>query len=167
MIQLVVKKRIMKLLEFKNYLAGMQGLTFRMPNGETIPAHFHITEAGVVTKNYVDCGGTRRAESKLMFQIWVANDVDHRLSAAKLMGIIDMAEDIHGNQDLEVEFEYQGETICVYGIKHSLGQFVFENKFTDCLAKDKCGIPEYKMKKALSDLTPAGSSCCTPGGGCC
>lgn len=157
----------MKLLEFKQLLQQMQGLTFRMPTGETIPAHFHITEAGVVTKRFIDCGGTRRSESKIVFQIWVANDTEHRLMADKLLGIIEMSEDIHGNEDLEVCFEYQADTICTYGIKHSLGQFIFENKYTDCLAKDKCGIPQYKSKKVLADLTPNGSSCCTPGGGCC
>ena len=157
----------MKLLEFKTLLKGMTGLTFRMPTGEAIPAHFHITEAGVVTKNFIDCGGTRRSESKIVFQIWVANDTDHRLVADKLLHIIDLAEDIHGNEDLEVVFEYQLETISSFGIKHSLGHFIFENRYTDCLAKDKCGIPQYKQKKSLADLTPNNGSCCTPGGGCC
>ncbi len=157
----------MKLLEFKSLLSKMRGITFRMPNGETIPAHFHITEAGVVTKRFIDCGGTRRTESKIVFQIWVAGDIEHRIMADKLLGIIDLSEDIHGNEDLEVNFEYQSETVCIYGIKHSLGQFVFENTQTDCLAKDKCGLPEYKTKKVLADLTPNAGACCTPGGGCC
>lgn len=157
----------MKLLEFIESLKGMQSLTFRMPTGEAIPAHFHITEAGVVTKNYIDCGGTKRVETKIVFQIWVADDTEHRLKSEKLLGIIELAEAIHGYQDLEVEFEYQGETICTYGIQNSLGQFLFVNKFTDCLAKDKCGIPEYKTKKNLADLTPSNGSSCTPGGGCC
>ena len=157
----------MKFIEFITALKGMQSLTFRMPTGETIPAHFHITEAGVVTKNYIDCGGTKRSESKVVFQIWVANDTDHRLKAEKLLDIVELAEAIHGYQDLEVEFEYQGETICKYGIQNSLGQFLFVNKFTDCLAKDQCGIPEYKTKKSLVELTPSNGSSCTPGGGCC
>jgi len=157
----------MKFIEFITALKGMQSLTFRMPTGETIPAHFHITEVGVVTKNYIDCGGTKRAESKVVFQIWVANDTDHRLKAEKLLDIVELAEAIHGYQDLEVEFEYQGETICKYGIQNSLGQFLFVNKFTDCLAKDQCGIPEYKIKKSLVELTPSNGSTCTPGGGCC
>jgi archaellin len=157
----------MKFIEFITALKGMQSLTFRMPTGETIPAHFHITEVGVDTKNYIDCGGTKRAESKVVFQIWVANDTDHRLKAEKLLDIVELAEAIHGYQDLEVEFEYQGETICKYGIQNSLGQFLFVNKFTDCLAKDQCGIPEYKTKKSLVELTPSNGSTCTPGGGCC
>ena len=145
----------------------MQSLSFRLPNGETIPAHFHITEVGKVTKNYIDCGGTVREESKVNFQLWIANDTDHRLDPSKLLGIIELANPLIGSQDLDIEFEYQGDTICKYGIQSILGQFVLTATQTDCLAKDHCGIPQYKMPVKLADLTPNGGSSCTPGGGCC
>ena len=157
----------MKISEFKAQLASMQSLSFRLPNGETIPAHFHITEVGKVTKNYIDCGGTVRDESKVNFQLWIANDTDHRLSPSKLLGIIELASPLIGNQDLDIEFEYQGDTICKYGVKLILGHFVLTATQTDCLAKDQCGIPQYKMPIKLADLTPTGGSTCTPGGGCC
>lgn len=157
----------MKISEFKSQLASMQSLSFRLPNGETIPAHFHITEVGKVTKNYIDCGGTVREESKVNFQLWIANDIDHRLSPSKLLGIIELANPLIGNQDLDIEFEYQGDTICKYGVQLILGHFVLTATQTDCLAKDQCGIPQYKMPKKLADLTPNGGSSCTPGGGCC
>jgi hypothetical protein len=157
----------MKISEFKTQLATLQSLSFRLPNGESIPAHFHITEVGKITKNYIDCGGTVRNESKINFQIWTANDTDHRLSPSKLLGIIEMASPLIGNEDLDIEFEFQDETICKYGVQLMLGQFVLTATQTDCLAKDKCGIPQYKTPKKLADLTKEGSSCCTPGGGCC
>jgi hypothetical protein len=37
---------------------------------------------------------------------------------------------------------------------------------TDCLAKDKCGIPPSKPKVRLSTLG-AEEAACTPGSGCC
>jgi hypothetical protein len=157
----------MKISDFKAQLASMQSLSFRLPNGETIPAHFHITEVGKVTKNYIDCGGTVREESKVNFQLWIANDTDHRLDPSKLLGIIELANPLIGSQDLDIEFEYQGDTICKYGIQSILGQFVLTATQTDCLAKDHCGIPQYKMPVKLADLTPNGGSSCTPGGGCC
>ena len=44
--------------------------------------------------------------------------------------------------------------------------FLFRSKIeTDCLAKDKCGIPEEKLKTSLSDL--GSQNACTPGSGCC
>ena len=157
----------MKISEFKIQLASMQSLSFRLPNGESIPAHFHITEVGKVTKNYIDCGGTVREESKVNFQLWIADDTDHRLSPSKLMGIIELASPLIGNQDFEIEFEYQDDTICKYGVQSILGQFLLTATQTDCLAKDKCGIPQYKTPIKLADLTSKGGSSCTPGGGCC
>ena len=157
----------MKISEFKSQLASMQSLSFRLPNGESIPAHFHITEVGKVTKNYIDCGGTVREESKVNFQLWIANDTDHRLAPSKLLGIIELADPLIGTLDLDIEFEYQSDTICKYGVQSILGQFVLTATQTDCLAKDKCGIPQYKTPVKLADLTPNGGSSCTPGGGCC
>ncbi len=157
----------MKISEFKSQLALMQSLSFRLPNGESIPAHFHITEVGKITKNYIDCGGTMREESKVNFQLWIADDIDHRLSPSKLMGIIELASPLIGTHDLEIELEYQGDTICKYGLQSILGQFVLTATQTDCLARDQCGIPQYKMPVKLADLTMGGSSNCTPGGGCC
>jgi hypothetical protein len=157
----------MKISDFKSQLASMQSLSFRLPNGESIPAHFHITEVGKVTKNYIDCGGTVREESKVNFQLWIANDTDHRLDPSKLLGIIELANPLIGTQDLDIEFEYQGDTICKYGVQSILGQFVLTATQTDCLAKDYCGIPQYKTPVKLADYTTNRGSSCTPGGGCC
>lgn len=157
----------MNISQFQNALKSMKEVSFRLPNGESIPSHFHITEVGKVVKHYIDCGGQIRQDSKVNFQIWVAEDLNHRLAAEKLLGIIQLSLPIIGEEDLEVEFEYQGETIEKYGVDLVLGHFILTAKQTDCLAKDKCGIPESKPKKQLADLTPSGSSCCTPGGGCC
>ena len=30
---------------------------FILPDGDQIPAHYHITEVGHVTKRFIDCGG--------------------------------------------------------------------------------------------------------------
>jgi len=32
--------------------------SFKLPEGTYLPAHFHMTEVGLVTKHFVDCGGT-------------------------------------------------------------------------------------------------------------
>jgi hypothetical protein len=156
----------MKLSEFKSHLEGMQSLSFIQPNGSPVPAHFHITEAGVTTKHFIDCGGVERIEKYLSFQLWVADDVQHRLSPLKLLGIIDMAHSIIGIDDPEVEVEYQGVTIGRFGIDIEYSQFILTPKLTNCLAPDRCGIPNTKPKIKLSEINTQ-SSCCTPGGGCC
>jgi hypothetical protein len=157
----------MKLSQFKEALNQAEKLEFCLPNGTNIPAHFHITEAGLTTKHFIDCGGTVRTEKTVSFQIWTANDVEHRLKAPKLLNIIRIAEPLLGEEDLDVEMEYQAETIGRYGLAFDGQQFIFTPKFTNCLAQDQCGIPQEKRKLNLSELTINQAPACTPGGGCC
>ncbi|MFA6151683.1 MAG: DUF6428 family protein [Chitinophagaceae bacterium] len=156
----------MKLSEFKAALSQMNELNFVQANGQAIPSHFHITEAAFNTKHFIDCGGTERTEKNISFQLWTANDLEHRLSPAKLLQIVDIYERKINAEDLEVEVEYQAETIGKYGVSVENGQFVFVPKFTDCLASDSCGIPAEKLKKPMAELQTS-AACCTPGGGCC
>jgi hypothetical protein len=156
----------MLLSEFKNILKQSAPLHFALENGEAIPAHFHITEAGLVHKHFIDCGGTVRKESRISFQIWYANDTDHRLEPSKLLQIIDIAEKELPLEDFPVEIEYQQNTIGRFKLSYQTNQFVLENTFTDCLASDKCGIPADKLKVNLSTLGQE-SACCAPNSGCC
>ncbi|MFA7273709.1 MAG: DUF6428 family protein [Crocinitomicaceae bacterium] len=157
----------MKLSDFKTKLVGMEQISFRLPNGTLVPAHFHVTEVGSVTKHFIDCGGTIREEKRVNFQLWEANDYDHRLHPEKLVSIIQLSEDKLGLTDEEIEVEYQGDTIGKYGLEVEGNQFVLTSLTTDCLAKDNCGIPTEKLKVSLSTLGNDSAACCTPGGGCC
>ncbi len=69
----------MKLSEVKNKLNHLDKIFFQLPNGELVPSHFHVTEVGKVSKHFIDCGGTVRDEEVVNFQLWNANDYDHRL----------------------------------------------------------------------------------------
>ena len=152
----------MKLSEIKNILPSLDNVAFQLENGTSVPEHFHVTEVGVITKHFIDCGGTIREEKVVNFQLWSANDYDHRLKPTKLLNIIKLSEQKLGIEDsLEVEVEYQAETIGKFGLDHRDGAFVLTTKQTDCLAKETCGIPAFELVQAKA------SSCCTPGGGCC
>jgi hypothetical protein len=157
----------MKLSEIKQQLNEVTNLNFVLENGTPVPEYFHVTEVGVITKNFIDCGGTIRNEKVANFQLWNANDTDHRLKPNKLLGIISLSEKALGMEDLEVEVEYQSDTIGKYGLTFQNGNFVLTTKKTDCLAKDNCGAPAGKQKVKLSELQTASQSCCTPGGNCC
>lgn len=141
----------MKLSEVKNCLGSLQGVNFELPDGSLVPAHFHVTEVGVITRHFIDCGGKVRTEKKANFQLWDANDIEHRLKPQKLANIISLSERVLGLEDLEVEVEYQGNTIGKYDLDFNGENFVLTATQTTCLAQDKCGIP----------------ASCTPGGGCC
>lgn len=157
----------MKLSEIKNYLAGMDALSFRLPNGTFVPENFHVTEVGLIHKNFIDCGGTVRKESVVNFQLWEdSNDEDHRLKPNKLLQIISLSEKVLGIPDFEIEVEYQDHTIGKFELDFNDGHFLLLNKHTACLASDACGVPATKKKASLSEINNE-SSCCTPNGGCC
>lgn len=157
----------MKLSEFKNQLKTLKTICFELPNGDLVPSHFHVTEVGSVTKHFIDCGGTIRKEKVVNFQLWEANDYDHRLHPEKLVSIIELSEDKLGLTDEEIEVEYQGETIGKYGISMSGEKFLLTTMKTDCLAKDNCGIPKEKVKISMATLASDDGNSCAPGSGCC
>lgn len=156
----------MKLSEVKQALLSIESLTFLLPEGIQVPAHFHITEVGMITRHFIDCGGKERLEKKINFQLWEAGDYDHRLAPQKLAKIIDLAIDRLGLGDLDVEVEYQRGTIGKYNLGFDGQNFLLQASQTACLAQENCGIPEEKLKQPLASLTQDNSTC-TPGGGCC
>lgn len=158
----------MKLSEFKSHLDHNEPVRFRLPDGSLVPAHFHITEAGLMTKHFIDCGGTVREESAMTMQIWTANDYNHRLRAETLAGILDKAEPLLSGTDLEIEMEYQipSGTIGKYGVEYDGSDFQLTQKMTDCLAKEKCGVPGT-TQTTNSQRLAATVDACSPGSGCC
>jgi len=156
----------MKLNILKEILNEINTIRFILPNGSMVPIHFHVTEVGLIEKRFIDCGGTLRNEQFVNFQLWEADDFDHRLAPQKLRSIIELAEKELKLPDAEIEVEYQGETIGKYGLAFNGISFLLTNKQTACLAEDACGIPEQKQRVKLSDLSNK-TSCCDPKSGCC
>lgn len=150
----------MKLSQIKEILPTLNNVEFQLENGAFVPEHFHVTEVGQITKNFIDCGGVVRHEKAVNFQLWDADDYEHRLKPGKLLHIIQLSEEKLGMEDAEIEVEYQGETIGKYDLDFNGKTFVLKNKTTTCLAQDACGIPSHAPKNNLS-------ACCTPNSGCC
>lgn len=157
----------MKLSEIKKHLATAEAVNFKLPTGAYVPENFHVTEVGLVTKHFIDCGGTVRLEKVVNFQFFTAEDFDHRLKPKKLSDIIVLSENKLGIGDLEIEVEYQSDTISKYGLHFNGKDFQLVPKQTACLASDACGIPSVKQKVQLAELQTANQSCSAPGSGCC
>jgi hypothetical protein len=151
----------MKLSEIKAVLAGADNVSFKLEDGTPVPEHFHVTEIGAVSKHFIDCGGTIRKENKANFQLWDANDFEHRLKPQKLLNIIKLSEQKLGLEDDEIEVEYQSGTIGKYGLSYNGSNFILTAMHTACLAKENCGKPAADSKPAT------GNACCAPAGGCC
>ena len=110
-----------------------------------------------ITKHFIDCGGKEQTLQLVNFQLWAAEDVNHRLTPQKLSEIIKQTQRILNiPDDLEIEIEYQSDTIGKYGLAFEAGVFVLTKKKTTCLARDR-STPLSK-KNALK---------CTPENNCC
>ena len=138
----------MKLKELKTTLALYPDALprFTLPDGDEIPAHFHITEVGHVAKRFIDCGGTLHdTTDTCLLQTYVADDVDHRLTAGTFAKILQLGAQVLPHDHLEVEVEYDCCVTAQYPIASATlsGDHIdirLGEKHTDCLAKQKCGI---------------------------
>jgi len=157
----------MKLSEIKEILPNLENVRFQLENGTYVPEHFHVTEVGSITKDFIDCGGVIRREKVVNFQLWNADDYEHRLKPQKLLHIINLSENKLGIEDGEIEVEYQNDTIGKYDLDFNGEVFLLKNKTTACLANDACGIPLEKQKVNLINIQDQKNSCCTPNSGCC
>lgn len=150
----------MKLSEVKAVLGNLDRVDFQFEDGTFVVEHFHVTEVGQVTKKFIDCGGTIREDVKVSFQLWNADDYEHRLKAGKLLNIIRLSETKLGIVDAEIEVEVQGkETIGKYFLAFNGTHFLLKNTLTACLAEDACGVTPSNQATQ--------TSCCDPNAGCC
>jgi len=156
----------MTLEQIKKILPTLENVEFQLENGSFVPEHFHVTEVGIINKNFIDCGGTMRNEKVVNFQLWNADDYEHRLKPNKLLNIIKLSEEKLGIENSEIEVEYQSDTIGKYDLEFNGKHFVLKNKTTACLAQDACGIPTEKQKVNLAPLSNK-QSCCSPESGSC
>lgn len=149
----------MTIRELKSGLTSHEdkGLRIQLPDGELVPAHFHITEVAFVKKDFIDCGGTIRHEGKCQLQVWVADDHDHRVPVSRFLKILAHGEPVLPTEALPIELEYEHPTISQFplgelAIDDEFVTLVLATKHTDCLAKDVCGLTADR---------------CEPGSGCC
>ena len=149
----------MQISEFKKTLSEntYRNIRFVLPTGTKAPPHAHVTEVALIEKKFIDCGGTFRTDSLCRLQTWFADDTDHRLTAGKLLAILDKSASFLGTDDLEVDVEHEapfvsqfpiekveldGETLSIrLGVKH-----------TACLAENRCLPPHLNKTNILTSL---------------
>lgn len=153
----------MKLSEFKALLQneGSKHFRIQLPDGSPVPQSFHVTEVGRVQKTFIDCGGTLRESVACQLQIWVGEDVDHRIEARKAAAILEKARTFLPDEDIPVEFEYEDRVISQYTIeavesKPASVTLRLAHKHTQCLAPELCVLPARNASSKCGG--PAG--CC-------
>lgn len=154
----------MNLSKIKKILPTLDNVAFQLEDGTFVPEHFHVTEVGQITKKFIDCGGVLRSENVINFQLWNADDFEHRLKPGKLLHIIKLSEEQLEIIDGEIEVEYQSVTIGKYDLEFNGKNFILKNKQTACLALDACSSSIENLKLKEDEI---GAACCTPNSGCC
>lgn len=162
----------MKLSELKHSLNRHPSakVRFHLPNGDFVPAHAHVTEVARIDKRFVDCGGTLRSDSLCRLQTWFSDDVDHRLTAGRLVKILEKAGSFLGSDDLEVDVEHEIGFISQFplsSVEALQDELILhlEERHTACLAPEKCKPPQKMpdgfnpLKFNFRDQQPA-SGCC-------
>ena len=149
----------MHLSEFKKTLSknARRNIRFILPTGSKVPPHAHVTEVALMDKKFIDCGGTFRTESLCRLQTWFADDTDHRLTAGKLLAILDKSASFLKTGDLEVDVEHEAPFVSQFPIEKievedealiiRLGV-----KHTACLAEDRCLPPNLNKTSILARL---------------
>lgn len=155
----------MKLSELKQYLVKYPNQTFKiqLPDGHKVPQCFHITEVGKVHKTFIDCGGTLRELVTCQLQVWVGEDIDHRLEAGKMLKILEKASTFLTDPSLPVEMEYEDRVLSQYTIEKAAITsegiiFHLMHKHTACLAPELCILPQNMGSKI--NLCCGSSECC-------
>ncbi|QDT67623.1 hypothetical protein MalM25_05230 [Planctomycetes bacterium MalM25] len=155
----------MKLADFRSALEANPDCSLRVAFGQdALAAHFHVTEVGRVTKDFVDCGGVRRSETRCVLQTLVAGDTDHRLNSTKLAKIVALADvlDLPGEASVEVEHQERSVSTDLLDAVEREGDTLtlrLAPKQTACLAEDACGIGVGLPTLPLADGCCGGGSC--------
>jgi hypothetical protein len=149
----------MMLSEFKKKLSenSYRNIRFVLPTGSKVPPHAHVTEVARMDKRFIDCGGTFRTETICRLQTWFADDTDHRLTAGKLLAILDQAASILESDNLDVEMEHEAPFVSQFPISRvaAAGDALIVElgtKHTACLAEDKCLPPALNKTSILTPL---------------
>jgi hypothetical protein len=159
----------MKINQFTSLLEAHPEKPFHLvlPGENSVPASFHITEVGYVTKKFIDCGGKLHTTRSCQLQVWLGDDTDHRLYAGKMAGVLALARAkgvFPDGEDLDVEIEYEDAAISQYTVEsgtvsESAVVLHLAGKHTDCLAKESC-LPSLPMVGAVASSCGCGPGCC-------
>jgi hypothetical protein len=133
---------------------------FVLPDGDSIPAHAHVTEVGHVVKNFIDCGGEIGRSETVVLQTHVGRDTDHRLRSGTFAKILKLGDRVLPHDRLEVEVEYDCCVVAQYPVVEAKPagdrlDLILGKRRTQCLAQER-----QKAAAAESCCATATASCC-------
>jgi hypothetical protein len=138
-----------------------------LPDGGYVPAHFHVTEVGHIQKDFIDCGGQRRASRTCSLQIWMGSEHDdgHRLTVGRFGKILALTAPLFADEALPVEVEYEDGFISQFPLERATvdtDRVVLQlgSKHTNCLARETCGAGGDDGGCGCGDPERKTAACC-------
>ena len=131
---------------------------FVLPTGDYVPAHAHVTEVGHVVSTFIDCGGVRGQEEKVVLQTHVGDDTEHRLRSDRFARILQLGQRVLPITDLDVEVEYDCCVVAQYPVADirpngECLDLILGRGRTQCRARER--------RATVSE------SCCSTSAACC
>jgi hypothetical protein len=150
-------------------------LVFTLPNGQTVPEGYHLTELKSVTVQAMDCGGRADTWDETIMQLWSAPEGEpgRQMTGKKFLEITDQvmkAVPVNLEAALKIEYGLGGEPAAHYQV----GSLRFEAGVLNaqleplsvtCKARDRWNAEQGSAWIGL-DVIASGDAC-KPGGGCC
>src|SRR3954468_14045741 len=133
---------------------------FVLPDGDSIPAHAHVTEVGHVVKNFIDCGGVTGRSESVVLQTHVGQDTDHRLKSGAFAKILKLGGRVVPHDQLEVEVEYDCCVVAQYPVSEVKPDgehlnIILGKRHTQCLAQER-----RKAAETADACCGAPAACC-------
>jgi Family of unknown function (DUF6428) len=150
-------------------------LMFMLPNGQTVPEGYHLTELKSVNVQAMDCGGQADTWSETIIQLWSAPEGEpgRTMTGKKFLEITDQVMKVvpvNLEATLKIEYGLGGEPAAHYRV----GSLVLEAGILNahleplpvsCKARDRWDATQGSAPIDLNMI--ASGDACKPGGGCC
>jgi Family of unknown function (DUF6428) len=132
---------------------------FVLPDGDYIPAHAHVTEVGHLVRNFIDCGGLSGKEEKVVLQMHVGDDSDHRLRSDRFAKILRLGKRVIRTADLDVDVEYDCCVVAQYPIVNVKPDSEHLNLILQ-RGRTQCRVHERRQNETAATCCATSAACC-------
>jgi hypothetical protein len=132
---------------------------FVLPDGDYIPAHAHVTEVGHLVRNFIDCGGLSGKEEKVVLQMHVGDDSDHRLRSDRFAKILRLGKRVIPTADLDVDVEYDCCVVAQYPIVKAKPDSEHLNLILQ-RGRTQCRVRERRQNETTATCCATSAACC-------
>lgn len=149
-------------------------LVFTLPNGQTVPEGYHLTELKSVNVQAMDCGGQADAWFETIIQLWSAPEGEpgRQMTGQKFLEITDQVlkvVPVNLDANLKIEYGLGGEPAAHYRVGSLRLEAGILNAHLEplpvtCKARDRWNTAQASTGFEMISDTDA---TCKPGGACC